>query len=49
MNNRDPQIQVVYSAVHPQCGYRIACTHPKIFSRADLKSLCADMAIKGRL
>jgi hypothetical protein len=49
MGASEPRIQVIYSATHPRCGYRIARTHPKIFSRPDLESVSTDMAIKGKL
>lgn len=48
-DTKEMRIQLIYSTVHARCGRRIARTHPRIFSRADLKALHADMAIKGRL
>ena len=49
MKAAEPRIQVIYSAIHPRCGHRMACTHPRISSRVDLKSFYAHMVMKGKL
>jgi hypothetical protein len=48
-DSNEVRIQVIYSAVHPRCGRRIARTHPKIYSHADLNALYADVALKGKV
>jgi hypothetical protein len=49
MNPPDLRVQIIYSAIHTRCGYRIARTHPKVFSRADLKSILTEAKRKGGL
>jgi hypothetical protein len=49
MKAAEPRIQVIYSAIHPGCGDRMACTNPRVSSYVDLKSLFGKMATNGKL
>jgi hypothetical protein len=46
-DSNEIRIQVIYSAVHSRCDNRIARTHPKVFCRADLKSMLTEAKRKG--